>query len=135
MKVEWREYLSVGVEEIDSQHKLLFEKYNALLAACAEERAEAEVQQLFGFLDEYVASHFASEERLQLQCNYPEYQKHRDQHLAFSREVASFKVRLREEGPTRNLVAAVSRFMTGWLIEHISGMDRPLGRFVKELER
>jgi len=25
--------------------------------------------------------------------------------------------------------------MTGWLIEHISGMDRALGRFIKEREK
>lgn len=132
MKIEWHEYLSVGVAEIDQQHRLLFDKFNTFFAACEEGRGEEEVARLFWFLNAYIATHFADEERLQQEIGFPGYQKHREQHLALTREVAALKERLASEGPSRSLVSSVGLLMTGWLIEHISVMDRAIGRFVKE---
>jgi len=132
MKVEWQEYLSVGVAEIDEQHKLLFAKFNALLAACKQEKGGEEVTRLFSFLDAYVVTHFADEERLMKQLGFPDCQKHREQHQAFTSQLALLKERLRSEGPVQSLVTSMSLFINGWLIEHISRMDRAMGRFVKE---
>lgn len=132
MKVEWREHLSVGVEEIDDQHKRLFDKFNALIQAYEEGKGAAELVRMFDFLDEYVVTHFADEERLQKKLGYPDHARHREQHQSFIREMATLKGRLRAEGSTKVLVSTVSRVITGWLIEHISGMDRALGRFARE---
>ena len=132
MKIEWQEYLSVGVAKIDLQHKLLFENINALLKAHEEGRGNDEVSRLFFFLDTYVATHFADEERLMQRLGFPDFQKHREQHQAFSGEVAALKERLLSEGPTESLVTSMGLVTTGWLIEHISVMDRAIGRFVKE---
>lgn len=132
MKVEWLEYLSVGVEEIDSQHRLLFDKFNALLASCEKGDSADEVNRIFAFLGAYVITHFSDEERLMQRLGFPEYPKHRDLHQAFTFQVATLKERLLMEGPTRSLVATLCLTINGWLIEHISGMDRAIGRFVKE---
>src|SRR6266571_843764 len=133
MKVEWQEYLSVGVEEIDTQHKLLFDKYNAFFAAYNEGRGGDEVIRLFGFLEEYVATHFSDEERLQQRIGFPDYQKHRQQHHELTRKVTELKGRLENEGADPSLVTSAGLLMTGWLIEHISVMDRAIGRFMKEI--
>jgi hemerythrin len=132
MKVEWQEYLSVGVEEIDKQHRLLFDKFNALLAACGAGSSAVEVNRLFAFLGAYVVTHFSDEERLMQRIGFPEYPKHRTLHRAFTIQVATLKERLMSEGPTPSLVATLCLTINGWLIEHISGMDRAVGRFVKE---
>ena len=132
MKVEWQEYLTVGVAEIDAQHKLLFEKFNALLAACKRGESADEVNRLFSFLGGYVISHFSDEERLMQRIGFPDYPKHLAMHHEFIRQVAGLKERLGHEGPTQGLVASVCLPINGWLIEHISGMDRAIGRFVKE---
>src|SRR3989304_2143318 len=121
MRVEWQEYLSVGVEKIDDQHKLLFAEFNALLAACKGEQWTEEVASLFLFLDDYVATHFADEESLMEKIGFPDYEKHREQHLAFTAEVATLKERIKSEIPTRYPITSVPHFMTGWLIDHISG--------------
>jgi hemerythrin len=135
MRVEWQEYLAVGVAEIDHQHKRLFDKFNALLAACEEDRGDEELNRLFWFLDAYVATHFKDEERLMQRLAFPDYNKHREQHMAFTRQIVALKERLKNEGTTPSLISTVSLTMTGWLIEHISGMDRAIGRFVKEREK
>ncbi len=135
MRVVWQEYLSVGVEKIDEQHKLLFTKFNALLAACKEEQWTEEVTKLFLFLDNYVGTHFADEESLMKKVGFPDYEQHREQHLAFTAEAAALKERIRSEIPTRYPITSVPHFMTGWLIDHISRMDSTLGRFVKETKQ
>ena len=132
MKIEWQDSLSVGVPEIDHQHKLLFGKFNALLAAWVEGKGAHEVAQLFKFLDAYMVGHFTDEEQLMQTIGFPDASQHRLAHIAFTRQVLAFKDLLRREGPTEELVTSVSMSMTKWLIKHISSMDRAIGRFVKE---
>ena len=132
MKIEWNEYLSVGVAEIDNQHKQLFDKFNAFLAACDADKGSEEVSRLFWFLDAYIATHFADEENLQKRIGFPDYPKHREQHQEFTRKLAELKERLQTEGPSRSLVSTATLTMTGWLIEHINRMDRAIGLFMKE---
>src|SRR6266480_7632691 len=123
MKVEWGEYLSVGVAEIDDQHKLLFEKFNALLAACDTGSSTEEVNRLFAFLGSYVVTHFSEEERLMQRLGFPDYLKHREMHQDFIRQVDALKERLDSEGPSQRLVSSLTLTINGWLIEHISRID------------
>jgi hemerythrin len=133
-RVEWQPYLSVGVAEIDRQHRVLFEHYNAFFAAYREGLAAEELVRLFGFLEAYVVTHFADEEKLQQQVGFPGYAKHREHHQALTQQVLELKERLLSDGATSALVGEVSLLMTGWLIEHISVMDRAVGRFVIDHE-
>jgi len=135
MKIEWRDSLSVGVDEIDAQHKHLIDKYNAFFTAYFEGRADDEVIRLLNFLEIYVATHFADEESLQQRIDFPDYQRHRQEHREFTRKVTLFKKRIEKEGPTKDLFTSVGLLMTGWLIDHISVMDRAIGRFIAERER
>lgn len=132
MKIEWQEYLSVGVEEIDRQHQLLIESYNTFFAAYSAGQGDDEVIRLFSFLEEYVATHFSAEEDLQQRIGFPDYLKHRQQHLELVRAIAELKERLVATGPDPSLVSSAGLLMTGWLIEHISVMDRAIGRFMTE---
>ena len=135
MKIQWQDSLAVGIKEIDQQHRRLFDKYNAFFTAYSEGRADKEVIRLLGFLEEYVASHFAAEERLQQRIGFPDYPRHRQQHLELTRQVAELKERLGDEGVDADLIDSAGILMTGWLIEHISVMDRAIGRFMKETHK
>ena len=128
--VEWQENLAIGVLEIDIQHKLLFEKVNSFLEACQSEADSDTVHRLFWFLEAYAVTHFKDEEKLMQSLAYPDYLPHRKQHLEFVREIGKIKERLKAEGPTQSLASDLSRFISGWLIQHISHMDRAIGRFV-----
>jgi hemerythrin len=130
MLVEWQENLCIGVLEIDIQHKLLFEKFNSFLEACQSETDDDTVHRLFWFLEAYAVTHFNDEEKLMRRLAYPDYLQHRKQHLEFAAEVGRIKERLKIEGPTQALVSSMTRFISNWLIQHISNMDRPIARFV-----
>jgi hemerythrin len=128
--VEWQESLSIGVLEVDIQHKLLFEKFNAFLAACESDMSADGIYRLFWFLEAYAITHFGEEEKLMQRIAYPDFARHREKHQSFAAEVARLKEQLKNEGPTPGLVASMTMFITNWLVDHISNMDRAMGRFV-----
>jgi hemerythrin len=128
--VEWQEELSIGVLEIDIQHKLLFEKVNGFLEACQSQADSDTVHRLFWFLEAYAITHFNDEEKLMLRIAYPDYLPHRKLHLEFAGEVAKIKERLKNEGPSERLVSSMTKFISDWLIQHISITDRAIARFV-----
>lgn len=131
MGIEWRDYLAVGVDEIDNQHKELFTRFNSLLNACDEGKGDEEVKKLLGFLDDYVATHFRAEEKIQQEYGYPDYLHHKDQHRWFTDELAKLKGQFASQGPALGVVLSTNRFLVNWLIEHISKMDKVLGQYIK----
>ena len=130
--VEWQESLSIGVLEVDIQHKLLFEKFNAFLAACQADPGSDNIYRLFWFLEAYAVTHFNEEEKLMQKVGFPDYARHREKHQAFAGEVAKLKEQLKSEGPTTGLVTTMTLFISNWLFDHISNMDRAVGRFVTD---
>jgi hemerythrin len=132
---EWQESLSIGVLEIDAQHKLLFEKFDAFLEACHAEAEVDTVHRLFWFLEAYTVTHFNDEEKLMQRCAYPDYLPHRREHQAFASEIGRIKETLKTEGPNQRLVSGITKLVSEWLINHISGMDRAIGHFISESGR
>jgi hemerythrin len=129
---QWQESLSIGVLEIDIQHKLLFEKFNDFLLACQSETDHDSVHRLFWFLEAYTVTHFSDEEKLMQRLGYPDYLNHRKKHLEFRAEIGRIKENLRAEGPTQGLVSSLTSFISDWLVQHISNMDRAIARFVHQ---
>jgi hemerythrin len=66
---------------------------------------------------------------------FPDYPRHRELHVAFGAEIAALKARLMQEGPNPILVSAIRMFVSNWLVDHISNVDRNLARFVNTGER
>ncbi|MBU5637767.1 hemerythrin family protein [Geomonas sp. Red69] len=130
MLVEWRDDLNIGMLEIDIQHKLLFDKFNAFVSAYQSNQDQDEIMRMFWFLEAYAVTHFKEEEKLMQQVRYPDFVGHREKHLAFIDQINRLKERLKVEGITQNMVSTMTGFITSWLIEHISTMDRAIGRFV-----
>ncbi|NMB96726.1 MAG: hemerythrin, partial [Clostridiaceae bacterium] len=62
MAIIWTPNLSVGVQHIDDQHKIWFEKANELFEAGKERRAKEYIDTMLRFLDEYTKEHFRDEE-------------------------------------------------------------------------
>lgn len=133
MSVEWQESLSIGVLEVDIQHRLLFDKFNSFLTAHQANTESGEgLFRLFWFLEAYAMTHFKDEEKLMQQVGFPDYLRHRELHQAFAAEIGRLKERLQKEGATQSLVSTMTTFITGWLVNHISTMDRAIGQFVNK---
>jgi hemerythrin len=77
MQLFWTGDLSVGVREIDSQHRELFRMINGLDAAIKQGKAKKEIMGLVRFLDDYIVDHFGTEEKYMTAYDYPDYQLHK----------------------------------------------------------
>ena len=133
MAITWREELSIGVEQIDSQHKELLARFDMLLNACKLGKGKEELSHLLGFLDEYVVTHFRDEEVLQRQCGYPDYEAHRAEHAAFVARIKDLKNRMANDGEISiEHILDTNKLLMDWLLRHISKRDREVGRHIKE---
>ena len=71
MEVKWTTNLSVGVEKIDEQHKIWFDKANNLFQAGKNRKSREVIEEMLQFLDEYTKEHFSDEEAYMEQIKYP----------------------------------------------------------------
>ncbi len=129
----WTEALSVGVAEIDAQHRELFSRVERVLEASLG-GDPARVVPLLAFLREYVSAHFEAEERLMLEQRYPGHRLHREQHQRFTRDLRALEAELAAAGLTADLAERVERRVVDWLRDHVYLTDTALGRFLRGLE-
>lgn len=130
MFVVWNEELATGNEEIDNQHKELFRRFNNLQLACKLDKGLDELSNLFTFLDEYVRSHFALEEQLQIAHDYPGYLKHKEEHDGFARNLMKLEEQLNTKGITSALLIQTNMAIANWLIRHFTWTDKDLANFL-----
>lgn len=131
MSIIWTEDLSTGVETIDDQHKELFKRIDNLLDSCRLGKGKVEVKKMIQFLDDYVTIHFSEEEKYMQKYAYPEYDRHKGQHLEFTGNFMMLKNQLDNEGPGVHIVVATNQIVVDWLKNHIRKVDRALGSFLK----
>ena len=133
MRIKWTEAQAVGIEEIDNQHKMLFNSINDLVDAMSEGRGTEETDKLFVFLENYILDHFKREEEYMEKYHYPDPEK--DAHLAahkdFKESFAELKDKLSAKGPARSLTMKVSSLLGSWWLSHINNIDKALGAYLK----
>ena len=131
MKLQWTQDLSVGVEEIDSQHKELFDTINNLDSAMKQGSAKEEVVRLIEFLDKYVIIHFGAEEKYMIDYNYAGYALHKTKHDWFKKEFSDIRIKLDAEGITPDVIMLSNNLLITWFSNHIRSIDMMLGNFLK----
>lgn len=130
--VDWTPDLSVGVANLDTDHKKLVELLNRVFVAAY---AGVEEEVLAGVLAElaaYTKDHFAREEAHLAQRFYPDLPAHKAEHDRLVAELAQISRRAideRQEG----LSADVSEFLRRWLVDHILDRDRAYAEYLKSL--
>lgn len=134
MAMGWTEDLSVGVEQIDQQHKIWFDKANQLFDAGKNGKAKEFIAQMLEFLDEYTKMHFRDEEKYMLSIHYPEYDTQKKLHTDFIAELAKLKKDYQESGGNIAVVINANQMVVNWLIHHISTQDKKIGQYAKTLK-
>lgn len=131
MAIEWNTSLSVGVEELDNQHKELFRRINELIAACHKGEGPEVVGEVLKFLDSYVRLHFGTEEDYMRKYDFPGMGEHCRQHQEFMDNLTEVRRRFSQEGPGVHIVVITNRILAGWLNTHIRRSDKVLGAHIK----
>ena len=132
MSFTWNEELATGVADIDSQHKELIARVNALLAACNEGKDREEIGKYLEFLREYIAFHFAAEEREMTGRRYPGLAAHEAQHEQFKRQVSDLYGQFASKGASLQVVLTAITTSGTWLVNHIQRTDKEMAKFLKQ---
>ena len=121
--IQWTQELSVGVESIDTDHKLLISMLNQLDDAITAGEAEDVVSSVLNALLDYTDYHFRREETLMLACGYPDAEAHMHTHERLRAQVVGIRDRfLRNPESIRE--REVLAFLKNWLTAHIMGRDK-----------
>lgn len=137
MAVIWSSDLSTGVSDIDGQHKELFQLMNRFYEACNQKKGRDLIPYVFGFLDNYIKYHFATEEEYMNRYSYPGMNIHLRMHEDFKKEFAELKMKFGEPFDKLTKLKAMwvqidtSGLLGQWWVNHINKMDKELGMFLK----
>lgn len=125
--VQWSDELSVGIEEIDEQHKVLVGLVNRMHDAIHHRHGSEVVHEILEQLTEYTRIHFAVEESLMRILNYPGYEEHREEH----EELVNHIVELRQKVLTGKTAIGfeLMHFLKVWLTKHIMEEDQHYSGF------
>lgn len=127
--VDWTPSLSVGIADIDRQHKSLVEQINALNEAMKAGKGKEALGKVLSELISYTASHFATEEKLFDKYAYPDTAAHKKEHGQLVQKVTAFKADF-DKGQT-GLTVQVMNFLGDWLRTHIQGSDSKYAPFLQ----
>ncbi|RKZ39980.1 MAG: hemerythrin [Gammaproteobacteria bacterium] len=122
--IEWSDELSVGIQEIDEQHKVLVNILNELNAAIKTGRSFDIRVKLLDKIIEYTKTHFIVEESLMRILGYPKYEEHKQQHEILMVQVLEHRVKMTSlEGSSLSSYDLLF-FLRHWLSEHIMKSDK-----------
>lgn len=117
----WTSQMSVGVPELDDDHKNLIHIINQLAENAGDESRYAVVRQCLVALMRYAETHFAREEQVMSACGFPGLEVHQGEHRDFLAEMKAATARF-EKKPEK-LAALVNDELLGylknWLNHHI----------------
>lgn len=133
--LEWEPRFSVNVAEIDREHQGWVALINGVYKAVLDGAGKEILNTVLAETTQYGFSHFAHEEKLMDEIDYPEREEHILEHEHLAQETRAFADRL-ESGDCATVLEYLV-FLSDWLKEHTTTTDRRLGKFiqVQHLER
>ncbi len=123
--MQWDEEMSVGVIELDADHKELIKVINQLGANAEDQARQNAIRQSLFALLRYAEYHFAREEKVMAACQYPEIREHKAEHRDFVERINHLHRRF-DDNPDAAAEAAAAivneallDFLQDWLKHHI----------------
>lgn len=118
----WTEQFSVGVEEIDNQHKILIDLIDRLYQAAVKRQDKELTAEVLATLIDYTKTHFALEEDLLKLSGYPAFAVHQQEHVRFVQKIADLSSKFQVEN--RSVTLELIKFLNNWLSGHILNTDK-----------
>lgn len=128
--IEWNDTYSVGVKQMDDQHKKLVDLINQLHDAMKAGQASKEAGTILKGLVDYTHYHFEAEEKLLGKEIYPGLLSQQKMHKVFTAQIEQFQADFASKSLT--IGVKMSEFLKDWLLTHISNEDKKYGKFLNE---
>ena len=130
--ITWNEAYSIGITEIDFQHKNLISIINDLYEAHQMGTGQVIIKETLDKLIDYTKYHFTMEQQMHSEYKYLRASKHKEEHQEFIAKLDSLK--LESENSNILLTLKTLDFLKDWTITHILGSDKAFGDYLREVE-
>jgi len=124
----WTEAYSVHIAHLDQQHQGLFATVDDLNEAMAAGKGNDALDPILQRLFDYALTHFAAEESLMEEHDFPGLSAHRAQHEMFRQKVAAFLAD--HKAGKHGVPVTLMLFMQNWLHEHVQHTDQQYSGFL-----
>ncbi|MFA5925402.1 MAG: bacteriohemerythrin [Parcubacteria group bacterium] len=122
MEIRWKDEYSIGVSEIDQQHRYFITLLNDLYGAVISNKGQQKLEHLFQVLSDYAEEHFTTEEKYFDKFNYEGAKEHKFMHQKMRDEIK--RIKNQETGKEIDFYGNVVYFLNDWLENHLEKMDR-----------
>ncbi len=127
--VVWNDEYSVGIKQIDEDHQKLLNLINQFQTAVYYNTGKRFEQESLDELVNYTRTHFAREEKLMQDHDYPDFDAHLAQHKAMIAKVDQFIQAHRDNG--HKALQDTADYLRDWLINHINGTDKKYSEYLR----
>ena len=129
MLIPLEEVPRLGIQAIDAEHVTIVRLVNELHAGMLDSVGRQALQDVLHQLISETHAHFATEEALMREHDYPDYAHHKSEHDRLLAHVSNLERRFREG--ERLLSFAIMLDLKNWAMIHIDRSDKPLGEFLR----
>ena len=119
--------LSVGVREMDNQHKRLVDIINRLYAEIQSGKSRQATSRALDALMDYAKTHLAAEEEFMQSGGYPNYPTQKKLHDALRKKLAGLHQRYTQGD--ESVLLDIVMFAKEWLFSHIQKEDKKYGDY------
>ncbi len=130
MLLVWDDSLSVGIEEIDLEHRELVDLVNQLHQSIRDDQDQAQQIALIEQIKERVQGHFDTEERWFKEHGFPEAEEHIERHQEFLQRMSDFQTQI--EFNRFGVGVEMTLFLSEWLETHLKDEDQRYSKYFTE---
>lgn len=118
--MEWKDEYSLGILEIDNQHRLLLRSFSVIEESIRLDQGWSNTHYAIIELIQLVRMHFSFEEALMRMFAYPGIEEHQKEHQGFFDHLERIERHSLKKSAEKGMV----QFLRDWLTTHILGTDR-----------
>ncbi|MCF6238332.1 MAG: bacteriohemerythrin [Candidatus Marinimicrobia bacterium] len=124
----WEDRFSVGVQEFDQHHKILFEMINTLIIARDNNSDQLVIESTLEQLIQYTIFHFTAEEATMKHFGFDGLEEHEQEHAELLKQVQVYQDKLAHSEAVS--FEELLDFLANWLLDHTLGMDQKYNHFL-----
>ena len=129
--IAWSEILSVGVDEIDEDHRKLVSIFNVLNRSVMEVESPDYLAATLEELINCTVWHFSHEERLMLKYRYAGIEEHKAEHRELIQSAKELQQKILQGD--KPVAHEHIEFLERWLTGHILTADLRLGSYLSQV--
>ena len=132
MLIEWSDDLSIGISEIDTEHRQLIEFANDFHEAVLTNDSQQGILEALNKILDYAEQHFENEEIIMERVEFPGIDEHREAHAVLLAQL-SVLITDFQQGNIEEY-QSISDFLQDWILQHLNKEDMMLGLWIRRLD-